>query len=140
MWLGGKTLFAAAPGIRKTCPCNVYPLKPHFYIEKLGFAGIYIFSLFLIQNIYCGYSLEPPLRGGSNVYPQSIFLAKMLKYYFFVIKFSIFTAEKSLYIAWASFCNVTKYKHIAFAAVYWKCKKDFAFEKSPSRHAYLWLN
>ena len=59
--------------IMKTCPCNVYPLKPHFYIVKLGFAGVYLFFLFLLQNIDCGYSLEPPRRGGSNVYPQSMF-------------------------------------------------------------------
>ena len=59
--------------IRKTCPCNEYPLKPHFYIEKLGYAGVYLFFLFLLQNIDCGYSLEPPRRGGSNVYPQSMF-------------------------------------------------------------------
>ena len=90
--------------IRKTCPCNEYPLKPHFYIVKLGFAGVYLFFLFLLQNIDCeykeifkvvkyenfplknidiflifaqnidcGYSLEPPRRGGSNVYPQSMF-------------------------------------------------------------------
>ena len=38
--------------IRKTCPCNEYPCKPHFYIVKLGFAGVY--------------------RGGSNEYPQSV--------------------------------------------------------------------
>ena len=32
-------------------------------------------DIFLIfaQNIDCGYSLEPPRRGGSNEYPQSIF-------------------------------------------------------------------
>ena len=58
--------------IRKTCPCNEYPLKPHFYIVKLGYAGAYLF-LFLLQNIDCGYSLEPPRRGGSNMYPQSMF-------------------------------------------------------------------
>ena len=34
--------------IRKTCPCNVYPLEPHFYIEKLGYAGVYLFFLFLL--------------------------------------------------------------------------------------------
>ena len=28
------------------------------------------------QNIDCLYSLEPPRRGGSNEYPQSIFLEK----------------------------------------------------------------
>ena len=65
--------------IRKTCPCNVYPLKPHFYIEKLGFAGICLFFLFLLQNIDCGYSLEPPRRGGSNEYPQSMFWSKNKK-------------------------------------------------------------
>ena len=59
--------------IRKTCPCNVYPLEPHFYIAKLGYAGVYLFFLFLLQNIDCGYSLELPRRGGSNVYPQSMF-------------------------------------------------------------------
>ena len=30
------------------------------------------------QNIDCGYSLKPPLQGGSNKYPQS-FLAKIRK-------------------------------------------------------------
>ena len=28
------------------------------------------------QNIDCGYSLEPPQRGGSNEYPQSMFLSR----------------------------------------------------------------
>ena len=54
-------------------PCNIYPLKPHFHIEKLGYAGVYLLFLFLLQNIDCGYSLEPPRRGGSSVYPQSMF-------------------------------------------------------------------
>ena len=40
--------------IRKTCPCNVYPLEPHFYVAKLGYAGVYLFFLFLLQNIDCG--------------------------------------------------------------------------------------
>ena len=48
------------PYIRKTCPCNVYPLIPLFCIAKLGYAGVYLFFLFLLQNIDCGYSLEPP--------------------------------------------------------------------------------
>ena len=46
--------------IRITCPCNEHPLTPHFYIEKVGFTRVYIFFLFLLQNINCGYSLEPP--------------------------------------------------------------------------------
>ena len=31
------------------------------------------------QNIDCGYSLEPPSRGGSNEYPQSMFWAEIRK-------------------------------------------------------------
>ena len=31
------------------------------------------------QNIDCGYSLEPPRRGGSYEYPQSMFLSKNKK-------------------------------------------------------------
>ena len=31
------------------------------------------------QNIDCGYSLEPPRRGGSNENPQSMFLAEVRK-------------------------------------------------------------
>ena len=29
--------------------------------------------------MYCGYSLEPPRRGGSNEYPQSMFLSRNKK-------------------------------------------------------------
>ena len=29
--------------ITRTCPCNVYSLNPHFYVRKLGFAGVYLF-------------------------------------------------------------------------------------------------
>ena len=34
--------------IKKTCPCNIYPFKPHFYIEKLRHTRVYLFFLFLI--------------------------------------------------------------------------------------------
>ena len=34
--------------IMLTCPCNVHPLTPHFYIVKLGFTGVYIIFLFLL--------------------------------------------------------------------------------------------
>ena len=61
------------PAITRTCLYNVDPLEPHFYIVKLGFTGAYIIFLFLLKNINCGYSLEPPRRGGSNEYPQSMF-------------------------------------------------------------------
>ena len=59
--------------ITKTCLYNFDPLKPHFYIVKLGFTGVYFIFLISAQSIDCGYSLEPPRRGGSNEYPQSMF-------------------------------------------------------------------
>ena len=59
--------------ITKTCLYIFDPIKPHFYIVKLGFTGVYIIFLIFAQNIDCGYSLEPPRRGGSNEYPQSMF-------------------------------------------------------------------
>ena len=59
--------------ITKTYLYNFDPLKPHFYIVKLGFTGVYIIFLISAQNIDYGYSLEPPRRGGSNEYPQSMF-------------------------------------------------------------------
>ena len=36
-------------------------------------------DIFFSQNIDSGYSLEPPRRGGSNEYPQSMFYSKMIK-------------------------------------------------------------
>ena len=63
--------------ITKTRLYNFDPLKPHFfYIVKLGFRGVYIIFLISAQNVDCGYSLEPPQRGGSNGYQQSMFWAE----------------------------------------------------------------
>ena len=44
--------------ITKTYLYNFDPLKPHFYIVKLGFKGVYIIFLISAQNIDCGYSLD----------------------------------------------------------------------------------
>ena len=59
--------------ITKTYLYNFDPLRPHFHIVKLVFTGVYVIFLISAQNIDCGYSLEPPRRGGSNEYPQSLF-------------------------------------------------------------------
>ena len=47
--------------------------KENFQIKK---SDIFHISA---QNIDCGYSLEPPRRGGSNEYPQSMFLSRNKK-------------------------------------------------------------
>ena len=66
--------------ITKTYLYNVDPLNPHFYIVKLGFTGVDIIFLISAQNIdNCGYSLEPPRRGGSNEYHNLCFEKKYEK-------------------------------------------------------------
>ena len=74
------------------------PLNLTFMLENWGLQGYTLFFLFLLKNIDCGYSLEPPRRGGSNEYPQSMFWAEIWKIsailsenvQFLVVKFSIY--------------------------------------------------
>ena len=42
--------FALEIIITKTYLYNFDPLKPHFYIVKLGFTGVYIISLISVQK------------------------------------------------------------------------------------------
>ena len=58
--------------ITKTRPYKFDPLKPHFYIVKLGFTGVYIIFLISAQNI-------DTQRGGSNEYPLSMFREEICK-------------------------------------------------------------
>ena len=46
-----------------------------FHLQKLKIFRYKNSDIFHIsaQNIDCGYSLDPPRRGGSNEYPQSMF-------------------------------------------------------------------
>ena len=84
-WGRGVYYWKVLP-ITKTRLYNFDPLEPHFYIVKLGFTGVYIIFLISAQNTDCGYSLEPPCRGGSNEYPQSMFWAEMWKNRVFWLK------------------------------------------------------
>ena len=59
--------------IAKTYLYNFDPLKPHFYIVKLGLTGVYFNFLISAQKHRLDYSLQPPHRDGSNEYPQSMF-------------------------------------------------------------------
>ena len=52
--------------LTKTCLYDVDPLRPHFYVVKLGFTRVYIIFLISAKIIDCGYPLEPPNGGGSN--------------------------------------------------------------------------
>ena len=73
-----------------------------------------IFDNFIIfgQNIDCGYTLEPPLRGGSNEYPQSMFWSQKKKNRFTPASFATMYIKVGLtgiYITRTCFCDVLKY-------------------------------
>ena len=74
-----------------------------------------ILFLFLLKNIDCGYSLELPRRGGSNMYPQYVLSIKKKNIIFFFTEIFNFyrwkKIEKSMYIAWACFRNNRQYYH-----------------------------
>ena len=61
------------------------------YILKMGLQGYTLFFLFLLKNVDCGYSLKPPLPGGSNKYPQCIRNMKNIR--IFIWKGSFFGCE-----------------------------------------------
>ena len=42
-------------------PIQFDPLRPHFDIDNWVLQGYTLFFLYLLKNIDCGYSLEPPL-------------------------------------------------------------------------------
>ena len=59
-------------------PIQIYE-KFHFQkTENFQIKNSDIFHI-SAQNMDCGYSLEPPRRGGSNEYPQSMFNAVIRK-------------------------------------------------------------
>ena len=94
-WLHSKILIF---NITKTCLCNFDPLKPHFYVQKMGFAGNTLFSYFYTQH-RLGYQLKPPRWGDSNEYPQSLFRANITKgSHFFHLKLFVFATIKSAII------------------------------------------
>ena len=59
-------------------PIQIYGIFYNQKKEKKSDKKYWYFSYFC-QNIDCGYSLEPPRRGGSNEYPQSMFLSRNKK-------------------------------------------------------------
>ena len=61
-------------GLRKHAYSNILNISPP---KNESFqTKILIFFRIFDQNIDCGYSFEPPRRGGSNEYPQSLFLSR----------------------------------------------------------------
>ena len=75
--LNKYSIAAKAATITKTC---LFKYTENFTPQKWKFletkSDIFHISA---QNIDCGYSLEPPRWGGSNEYPQSMFLSRHKK-------------------------------------------------------------
>ena len=79
--------FNITPNVTKKCPCNKKRFFENFQPKNFDIFLIFAqnidrdFDIFLIfaQNIDRGYTLEPPRRGGSNEYPQSMFWSKNKK-------------------------------------------------------------
>ena len=68
---------------RKHAYIILTPLNP-----TLGYTGEYI--IFLLKSIDCGFSLEPPHRGGSTKYQQYMFWAEYEDYQNFYLKIFMF--------------------------------------------------
>ena len=81
-------------GIKKTCLCIEYPFIPHFYIAKLGYAGVYLFFLFCSKTSNVGthvptiYVLS---KNKKNIKKNS------------TENFQFLQLKKNLYITWACF-------------------------------------
>ena len=64
---------------------TVRALRKHAYSNTLKISPpktlriFWVFYIISAQNIDSGYSLEPPRGGGSNEYPQSMFLSSNKK-------------------------------------------------------------
>ena len=63
--------------LRKPAYSNILKILPPKN-EQIQLKKSDIFHI-TAQNIDCGYSLEPPRRGGSNEYPHSMFLSRNKK-------------------------------------------------------------
>ena len=68
-----KVALSSSTHYENTSIQNILKISPP-KTESFSDKNSNIFSYFC-SNIDCGYSLEPPLRGGSNEYPQSMFLS-----------------------------------------------------------------
>ena len=62
-----------------------------------------------VQSIDFGYSLEPPRRGGSNEYPQSMFLSKNKKN-------NVCPCKPQFYYIKVGFKGVKLYRHVFLMA------------------------
>ena len=94
---------------KKLCITKTRLLKytENFTIKKNEKIQIKNSDILLIsaQTIDCGYSLEPPRRGGSNEYPQSMFLSRYRKN-------NIYPCKPQFYYIKVGFKGSKLYRHV----------------------------
>ena len=73
-----RAKFCFTSTLRKHAYSNILKNSPQKNLENFQIKNSDI-SHVSAQNIDCGYSLEPPRRGGSNEYPQSMFSSRNKK-------------------------------------------------------------
>ena len=92
---------------------NFFTLRKHSYSNILKFSPPktesfqiknLIFFIFLFKTD-CGYSLEPPRRGGSNEYPQSMFLSRNKKH-------NAYPCKSQFYYIKVGFKGSKLYRHV----------------------------
>ena len=98
------------------------PIKIYrkFHLQKLKTVRLKNFDIYHIsaQNIDCGYSLEPPRRGGSNEYPQSMVLSRNKKNNCYITGCSIVLNNMFTMFPKITFWNVQHvYNNMMFTAL-----------------------
>ena len=89
-----QNIFLFPQFIMKTYLYNFDPLKPHFFIIKLGFTGVYITFLISAQKHTLWVLIRTVSQGSSNEYPQSMFWAEIRKISEFLSEnFQFFSGE-----------------------------------------------
>ena len=76
-WMSSSQITPGYSALRKHAYSNIYR-KFHLQSENFQIKNSDIFYI-SVQNIDCGYSLEPPRRGGSNEYPLPMFSSRNKK-------------------------------------------------------------
>ena len=99
-------LKAICPTLRKHAYLNILKIlqskKENFLIKKIWWYDIFYIPA---QNIDCGYSLEPPRRGGSNEYPQS-------KFFYQNKKNNVYPCKPQFYYIKVGFYGSKLYRHV----------------------------
>ena len=96
---------------------------------------VLIFFFFLLENIWCGYSLEAPHQGASNEYPQDMFHRKIFIWLVPYLKLTQWFSKQTLKTLirlhiWTDlgFCSLHMHKDIVLcgtAQIMQECETEF---------------